>query len=74
MNSRSFLLTLFVVVLSAPSACSKQDAPLSALAERVREKQETTKVGTDIAQRLGLRQEEEIPAHGHLVTDGKNIT
>jgi len=31
---------------------SKHDAPLSALAEKVREKQETTKVGTDIVQGL----------------------
>jgi hypothetical protein len=42
------------------------------LAEKVREKHETTKIGGDVALRLRLRdQAEEIPAHGQLVSDGE---
>jgi hypothetical protein len=70
------VVLVFVLATGVFGACarendSKEDQRLTALIQKVRDKQETTKVGTDIAQRLGLRQEEEIPAHGHLVTDGK---
>jgi hypothetical protein len=42
------------------------------VAEKVREKHETTRLGGDVALRLGLRDRaEEIPAHGQLASDGK---
>jgi hypothetical protein len=69
-RSFSVLLTSLAPVLFAacsPDSRSKHE-PLSALAEKVREKRETTKIGADIAQGLGLR--EEIQVHGQLVTDG----
>jgi hypothetical protein len=66
------LLPWFSLILSACQVDSKTDGPLFALAEKVREKRETTKIGGDVALRLGLRdREEEIPAHGQLVSDGK---
>lgn len=65
---------LFAVVLSASSAFDQvgptKDGPLLALAEKVREKRETTKIGGDVAVWLRLRdQEEEIPAYGQRVID-----
>jgi len=69
----SFSVVLAWVALVLSVACSRDINPervrsLSALAEKVRDKRETTKIAGDVALRLGLRdREEEIPAHGQLV-------
>lgn len=69
------MLALSAVVLPASPAFDRQldsqnDQPLFALAEKVREKRQTAKIGGDVAVRLRLRdREEEIPAHAQLVTD-----
>jgi hypothetical protein len=71
--ARPFLSLLLVAVLLS-AACSREigskQGPLSALTEKVREKQETTKIGGEVALGLGLRAEE-VSALGHLVSDGK---
>jgi hypothetical protein len=72
-----FVLTLFALILTTwivfdQDIGSQTHSPLAAVAEKVREKQETTKIGKDAALRLRLRdQAEEIPAHVHLVSDDK---
>jgi hypothetical protein len=73
---RKVVLLTFVAVVHF-GACSQEikpekDQPLAALMEKVREKQETTKVGADIAVGLGLQNPHaEIPAYGQLWSDGK---
>jgi hypothetical protein len=68
----SVLLTCLALVLVA--GCSRETRPtneqsLAALAEKVREHQEATKIGGDVVVRLGLRKRpEEIPAYGKAVS------